>query len=97
MNEFKLSIGYVGAYINDHRFQHLIDIPKEVALKWVQQQFPKAFLGDDAPAEELTMEDMDERDMGWCNKYFIVVGCEHDKWIALYHADGNFSIRVKDV
>jgi hypothetical protein len=43
----------------------------------------------------MTIETMDHGTEGWLNKYYVVIGCEHDVWVAIYNADGNYSVRTK--
>lgn len=73
-----MRIGDGGVYINDTGFNHLVDIPKEVALQWVQSILPEHVLGQgDKKASEMTVEEMEHGTEGWLNKYYVVIGCEH--------------------
>ena len=95
-------IGFVGTYINDYNFTHLIDIPEEVAVEWVKRTVPECKL--DAigrlPAKNLTVGeniDTDASVNGWLNKLFVIVDADHGKYIAIYNHDGKFSIRTKPI
>ena len=90
-----MRIGDGGVYINDAGFNHLVDIPKEAALAWVQSILPDQVLGQgDKKAIDMTVEEMEHGTEGWLNKYYVVIGCEHNTWVALYNADGNDSVRT---
>jgi len=97
-----LKLGYMGCYINDYGFSHLIDIPPQVALEWVKTNFPNTKLDalGHLEAKDLTIGgnyDTDIHKNGWLNKLFIIVGCDHEKWYALYNHGGTFSIRTKNI
>ncbi len=91
----RLEIGMHKAYIKDYPgFKHLVDIPTAAALAWVKKIFPDDldFMDQDVLVKDLSMENLDET---WPSKWWIIINCEHDKWIALENHDGDFSIYVK--
>ena len=95
-------IGFIGTYINDYNFKHLVDIPVEVAVEWVKKNVPESKL--DAmgrlPAKNLSVGgniDTDASVNGWLNKLFVIIGIDHGNYVAIYNHDGKFSIRVKPI
>ena len=87
-------IGMVKTYIRDYRFKYLVGIPVEVAIAWVKKVCPEHHLGSDILLKDMTIENVRE---SWNNKYWILIGCVNDTWIALNNSDGNFSIYTKKV
>ncbi len=77
-----LQIGLTSSYIHKHGFTHLIDIPEKSALEWIDSLGLKSsgILDDDGE---------------WVNKFWVVVGCEHDRWVAIYRSDYNYSLYIK--
>lgn len=90
----KLHVGMFGTYPHYRNFKHLIDIPAAVALAWVQRIAPDARLGRNLTAKEITLDNLEEE---WLNKGYIIIGAEHDQWVALYSADDTFSIQYKKI
>ncbi len=93
----RFEIGMHKQYIKDYPgFRHLVDIPVEAALAWIKKIFPDKCLlmGSRTSVKDLTLENFDET---WVSRAWMIVNCEHDKWIALSNKDGTFSIYVKPV
>ena len=97
--ETKYHIGFTACYIRDHKFEHFLEIPQEVAVAWVKAKCPNIEMGHThVLAKDLTVDsnyDSDAKGNGWLNKLFIVVGNDHGKWVALSNHDGRFSIYVE--
>jgi hypothetical protein len=88
-------------YPHDYGFSHLIDIPFEVAIKWLKIILPDHKL---SPYSENKIKDIDipdwEKDSknDWLNKLLIVIDMPHvGEVIGLYNHDGKISIRFLDL
>jgi hypothetical protein len=95
-------IGATACYINDYSFTHIADIPVEVAVEWVKKVTPETRMSatGNVQAKDLTVggdPDTDANVNGWLNKLFVLIACDHGKWVALYNHDGRFSIRDKAI
>lgn len=91
-------LGFTACYINDHQFSHLMNIPKEAAVKIVQEFCPDTIMGGNLTAKDLTCDGNNDTDAacnGWLNKLFVIIGFEHDRWLAINNHDGKFSIYAK--
>lgn len=88
------NIGDWAPYIQDYKFKRLFEIPKEVAMAWVQTSCPDAEIGMGiSSAKELTLDSIVGN--GWLNKLFIIVAKTNDgKKYAITNWDGNFSLYV---
>lgn len=89
----KHEIGLVKTYIRDYpEFQHLTDIPVEAAIEWVKKICPSKTIGSYTECKDMTIKNVRK---SWNNKYWIIVSCEHETWIALENHDDDFSIYTK--
>ena len=95
MNNKNLKIGFTSCYIKDYNFEHKGELPVEVAVEWVKRTLPLQDMGNGVFASSLTTDwnnHTDARKNGWLNKMFVIVGYEHEKFIAIYNHDGVFSL-----
>lgn len=88
-------IGDTATYIEDYDFEHLFEIPKEVALEWIKQKCPETNMGNLHKAKELTLSSKDQNGItknGWLNKLFVIIGGDHGIKYAITNWDGKFSL-----
>jgi hypothetical protein len=97
MKEYE--IGYTSCFIKDHPFNHLTSIPVAAAVEWVKAAVPNQNMDGNILAKDLTVDGnirTDARENGWLNNLFIIVGFEHDKFIAIYNHDATFHLAMQE-
>jgi hypothetical protein len=84
-------IGDVACYIQDYNFEHLCNLPQEVAIEWVKNTCPETELMTGMKAKDLTIYNI--LTTGWLNKLFVIVDISHGEKYAITNWDGIFSLR----
>lgn len=87
----ELNVGFTACYARDYKFTHICNMPKISAILWAQSVAGDVDAGCGKSFNELT-----ECCGQWLNKLFVIVGCDHGRWLALYNHDGKFSLRIQD-
>jgi hypothetical protein len=90
--EFLKKVGDSATYIQDYNFNHLCDLPVEVAVEWVRKSCPETNMGIGVKGKDLTVENVID---SWMNKQFVIVDISHCVKLAVTNWDGHFSLYVE--